>query len=51
MKMCGRPDTTYELEEADLVEEFRAGGKTLEEFEQALAELRRLWEDIEEGRY
>jgi len=51
MKMCGRPDTTYELEEEDLVEEFRSGNKTLEEFETALAELRRFWKDLEDGKY
>jgi len=45
--MCGRTDTTYELEEADLVERFRSGEMRLEEFEIALAKLRKFWEDFE----
>jgi hypothetical protein len=49
--MCARPDKTYEQEEAELVEEFCSGEMRLEELEQALAELRRCWKDIEDGRY
>ncbi len=38
-----KPDTTYEIEEAELVEDFRSGIMSLEEFEEALAALRKNW--------
>ena len=41
--MGGKPDTTYEIEEAELVEDFRSGIMSLEEFEGGLAALRKNW--------
>ena len=41
--MGGKPDTTYEIEEVELVEDFRSGIMSLEEFEEALAALRKNW--------
>ena len=41
--MCDRPDTTFEIEEAELVEDFRSGKMSLEEFEEVLLSLRKNW--------
>ena len=47
--MCGGPRVTYEEEEAYLVEEFRKGDMSLEEFEKKLINLRDSWEKFNSG--
>ena len=47
--MCMRTDTTYELEEAELVDEFRTGDMSFEEFEKKLSDLRDSWEKFNSG--
>jgi len=51
IKMCARPDSTYGIEEEELVERFRTGEINLQEFENQLAALRKFWTDLESGKW